>query len=334
MPNAFIKHVSTYFPDKVLTNLDLTQLFSQLSEAEIVKKTGVKKRHIAAENELPSDLCIQAAVNLFEETAFEKDKIDFLLYCTEALDYTAPATSCILHQKLGLRKQVGCLDFNYGCTGYVYGLSLAQALIKSGMARNILFLAGETPSIVLHPEDAELRMLFGDAGTATLICADEKKGMGQFVFGTDGSGVQHLNVNGACMRQPVDEKWLEKYKNASGMKYGRMEMNGTEVFLFTLREVPPMIEQVLAKNEMQFEDIDLFLFHQPNAYLLEALRKKLKIPKDKYFVYLEDTGNTASATIPIAWHEAQRRGVLKEGMTVLMAAFGIGLSWTATIMKT
>lgn len=330
---AFIKAISYYLPPKVLTNKDLCDEFTGLTESDIVKKTGIKKRHITSDGVVGSDLGFFAAEKLFIEHNIDKKDIDYIIFCTEGLDYKGPVTACILQNRLQLNQNCGAIDLPYGCTGFAYCISIAKALIESGQAKNIVAITSDIPSSVIHPEDMDLRMLFGDAGAATLISHTSKEEMaiGAFSFGTDGSGSENLIVKGSGTRGPVDDNWLEKYKDVGGLKYGRMQMNALEIFNFALRIVPPLVDDILSKNGLNKEDIDLFIFHQANAFLLSVLRRKLKIEEDKFFVYMEEVGNTVSATIPIAIYEAMKAGKAKKGDKVLIAAFGIGYSWSGTV---
>lgn len=331
---AYIKAISYYLPEKVLTNAELCQIFPDLSEKDIVLRTGVKQRFISAPLEIGSDVAFASAEIFFREHNIAREEVDFLIFCTEGLDYKAPATACVLQNRIGLPQTCGAIDVPLGCTGFVYGLSLAKALIESSQARNVLLLTSDVPSKVIHPDDSELRSIFSDGGAATLVSATEEAGsmVGDFVFGTDGRGAENLIVRYSGSREPISHDWLTKYKNADGMKWGKMEMNGSEIFIFAIKVVPPMIRRILEKNQMQQEEVDLFIFHQASGFLLEILRKKLKIPKEKFFVCLENVGNTVSATIPIALKEAMKQGKAKKGDKILLAGFGIGYSWSGTIV--
>jgi 3-oxoacyl-[acyl-carrier-protein] synthase III len=332
---ATIHSISYYLPDATLTNSDLCAIFPALSEAEIYKRTGIKKRHITKEGVVGSDLGYEAAIKLFQEHSIDKSKIDFLIFCTEGLDYKGPATACILQHRLGLSSKCGAIDIPFGCTGFTYCLSVAKGLIESGQAKNVLMLTSDIPSTVIHPDNSELRMLFGDAGAATLVIAteDENSGIEKFSFGTDGSGAGNLIVERSGTRNPANLEWFEENKLVGGMQYGQMKMDAVEIFTFALRVVPPMINDILEKNSLEIKDIDLFVFHQANAFLLSVLRRKLKIEESKFFVYMEDIGNTVSASVPIALYEAMKAGKAKKGSTVLVASFGIGYSWSGTVIR-
>lgn len=337
---SFISHISYYLPEQTLSNADLCKLFPDTTEETIYENSGVKIRHIASnENDRStgmsgSDLAYYSARKLFEESAIDPSSIDFLLLCTEGLDYRAPATANILQDRLNLPRLIGAIDIPMGCTGFVNGLSVAKGLIESGQATNVLLLTAEVPTYVIHPDNLELRMLFGDGAAATLISGQKSKEnkIGPFVFGSNGSGAKHMMVHGSGIRNPIDEQWLQKHKDAYGMKHGIMAMNGREIFTFALKEVPAMVNSLLLKAEIDKENVDLFIFHQANGFLLETLRKKLRIPKEKFFVYLEQVGNTVSASIPIALAEAIKAGKAKKGDKIVLAGFGIGFAWAGTII--
>ncbi len=332
--NSYIKAISYYLPEKVLSNSDLCLEFPELEEEKILKSFGIKYRHISAPDEIASDIAFCAAEKFFSEHPISREEIDFILFCTEAFDYIAPATACILQQRLNLPKNIGALDIPYGCTGFVYGLSIAKGLIESGQASNVLLLTSDNPTKVIHPKDKELRIIFGDAGAATLISATEDhKKIGKFVFGTDGSGYESLIVRRSGFRELITKEWLEENADAGGMSMGKMEMKSSEIFLFAMRVVPPMIRAILEKENLQIEDINLFVFHQANSQLLEVIRRKMKIPSEKFIIDMESIGNTVSATIPIALKNAITKGMIHEGDKIMICGFGIGLSWAGTIVN-
>lgn len=330
---ASIRAISYYLPEQSLSNSDLCAIFPALTEADIYKRTGIRTRYVAAKGEIGSDLGYKAAIKLFDEHGIDRNKIGFLIYCTDGPDYKGPATACILQDRLGLPQRCGAVDVPLGCTGFTYCLSLAKGLIESGQVTNVLVITADVPSHVIHPEDSELRMIFGDAGAATYIAAADEPGTGNFVFGTDGSGAANLMVEKSGSRDPATPEWFEKNKTAGGLPYGQMKMNSLEIFSFALRVVPPMISELLEKNQVKQEDIDLFIFHQANAFLLSVLRRKLKIPEDRFCMYMENVGNTVSASIPIVLYEALKTGKAKKGSVVLLASFGIGYSWSGTVVR-
>lgn len=330
---ACIKAISYYLPEKILTNEELSRIFPEYTPEEIFRRTGIKERHIAADDEIPSDSAIVATNKFFtEHTSCKKEDIDFLIFTTEMVDRRGPATACLLQNKLGLSVHIGAIDIPMGCSGFIYGLMVANALINTKVANNILFLTGDAATKVIHPKDHELRMIFGDAMAVTLISESKNIGIGNFVVGTDGNGAPNLIVEGCCGAEKPTREWLDKYADAGGMPYGMLSMKGTEILNFSLKKVPPLIKEVLEKEKLSLEDIDLFIFHQASGFILEVLRRKIKIPKEKFFTNLEYLGNTVAATIPLALYDAMKAGKAKKGDRVLIAGFGIGYSWGATIL--
>ncbi|WP_281234396.1 ketoacyl-ACP synthase III [Flavobacterium gelatinilyticum] len=327
---AYIKAVSYYLPEAILSNDLINKDFPEWDIEKISSKTGINSRHISAADEFSSDMAVKAAEKLFKEHNIDKSSIDFLLFCTQSPDYFLPTTACIIQEKLGLKTSIGALDFNLGCSGFVYGLSLAKGLIAGSMAQNVLLITAETYSKFIHPKDKSNKTIFGDASAATLIssengfCSIEK-----FVFGTDGKGAENLIVKQGGMRYPVSENEdiEDEFGNIRNDK--NLFMNGTEIFNFTGEFVPKLTESILEKSDLSKDDIDLFIFHQANKYMLNHLRKKIKIPEDKFFIAMEHCGNTVSSTIPIAIYEAQKQAKFNEAKNVVLAGFGVGYSWGA-----
>lgn len=322
-----IENIIIYLPALVLTNEVLAGEL-KVSPDEIFKKTGIKQRYISAPDEISSDIAENAANKLFTEAGVDKNSIDFLIFCSEGFDYIAPPTSCILQHKLNLPETMGCFDLPYGCSGYLYGLMLANSLLESGTAKKILFLTGDIPSKVVENDNLELRSIFSDIGTANLLTLDRSKPSTVFNYGTDGKGAFDLYVERSASRNPPDAEFLHK----TNLPIGRMIMNGTNVFLFAMKRVPGLVKETLEKNKLSINDVDLFIFHQANSFLLEVLRKKIKIPAEKFFTNIESYGNSTSSSIPVALKDAEQQGKLKRGMKVLLAGFGIGNSWAATII--
>lgn len=328
---AYIKAISYYLPEKFITNEQLVEEFPEWSVEKIAKKVGINERHIAAEDETAGDMAYRAAEKLIEENAINKETIDFVLLCTQSPDYFLPSTSCIIQSRLGLSTKCGAFDFNLGCSGYEYGLAVAKGLIISGVAKNILLLTAETYNKHIHPKDKGNRTIFGDGASASLISTDGFAKIGEFVLGSDGSGYDRLILKTGAMRhyQPLND--LHKDENGNPLSSDYLFMDGKAIFDFTSDVVPPMIEEVLAKHQLSMEDVDLFVFHQANKYMINYLRKLMGIDKEKFYVFMESVGNTVSSTIPIALCEAQKEGKLHGN--ILLAGFGVGLSYGATVLK-
>jgi 3-oxoacyl-[acyl-carrier-protein] synthase-3 len=332
---ATIRAIASYLPENQLTNDRLSAEFPGWSPDKISEKTGIDNRHIAADGECSSDLAAQAALRLFASGAARPEEIDYLLLCTQSPDHFLPTTACLLQHRLGIPTTAGALDFNLGCSGWVAGLGLANGLIVSGQARRVLLLTAETYSKFIHPADRSVRTIFGDAAAATLLEAvDDGAGIGPFVYGTDGSGGCNLIVPAGGMRQPRTAETAVVAEDAQGNQRSRdhLFMNGPEIFNFTLKIVPRTVSGVLERAGLTAGEIDWFVFHQANRYMLEHLRKKLRIPAEKFPVVMQDCGNTVSSTIPIALEHMMGASLLQSGQRVMVVGFGVGYSWAAAIL--
>lgn len=328
---AFIKALAYYLPETIVTNEELVGEFPEWTVDKIADKVGVNNRHVAG-SETISSMAIWAAEKLFQENQeIMREDIDFVLVCTQSPDYFLPSTACIVQDKLGIPKTCGAFDFNLGCSGYEYGLATAKGYIAAGIAKNVLLITAEAYNKHIHPRDKGNRTIFGDAATATLISTDGFAEIGDFVLGTDGSGAENLIVKTGGTAYPEKASDLEFDENGNPRSSDYLYMNGAEIFNFTLRVVPKMVRQTLEKNDLSNEDIDLYVFHQANSFMLSHLRKKLKISEDKFFINMAEIGNTVSSTIPIALKDALNAGLLKGN--ILIAGFGVGLSWGACTLK-
>lgn len=329
--HAFVKAIEYYLPEKILTNDDLEQLYDGWSALKIEKKTGIRVRHIAGEDETASDLGYHAAKKIFDSGVVSPSEIDFLLFCSESPDHPLPPCSCVLQNRLDIPETAGALDYNLGCSGFVYGLGLAQGLIASGQATNVLLITSETYSKYIHASDKSVRTIFGDGAAATLVSTCDEPRIGPFVYGTDGSGFSNLIVGPGGTRSDAYIKSLNLIAKTEFPE--NLFMNGPEIFNFTINAVPKAINQILEKSGIKQDSIDYFVFHQANKYMLEHLRQKIGIPSEKFFVDIAETGNTVSASIPIALKEATTRKAIKNGDLVLLIGFGVGYSWATTLVR-
>lgn len=336
---AFIREIEYHLPTRVLTNDQLAAEFPEWTVDKIEEKTGFAKRHIADEGECASDLGVAAAEKILDRLPGSRREIDYLLFCTQSPDYFLPTTACIIQERLGLPETCGALDYNLGCSGYVFGLGLAKGLIETGQARNVLLITGETYTKYIHPGDRSVRTLFGDAGAATLIQASENgdgvvDGIGPFEYGTDGSGAKNLIVPNGGLRSPrkclPDEEHMDEYGNVRSGDH--LYMNGSEILGFTLKTIPDVVIRLLSKAGKSIDDVDLFVFHQANKFMLEHLRRKIGIPEKKFFLAYKMFGNTVSCSIPIALRNALDNGRVKVGDVVMLVGFGVGYSWGATLI--
>jgi 3-oxoacyl-[acyl-carrier-protein] synthase-3 len=305
--------------------------------AKIDAKTGIECRHISAPDECASDLAVEAAKKLFASGAAKPDEIDYVLLCTQSPDYFLPTTACLVQDRLGIPTSAGALDFNLGCSGFIYGLGLAEGLICSGQASRVLLLTAETYSKFLNPADRSVRTIFGDAAAATLLVAADSNAplLGPFVYGTDGKGGENLIVPAGGMRRPHSAATAVAAEDEQGNRRSadNLFMNGPEIFNFTLSAVPDSIERLLAKAKLTLDQMDLFVFHQANRYMLDHLRKRMAIPAEKFVLAMQDCGNTVSSTIPIALKHAAAKGQIAPGSLVMLVGFGVGYSWGATLWR-
>jgi 3-oxoacyl-[acyl-carrier-protein] synthase-3 len=323
-----------FLPVAELTNEQLAVDHPDWKIAKISAKTGIRTRRIAGDDEYTSDLAVGAARKLFADHGIDPADVDYLILCTQSPDYFLPTTACIVQAEIGMRLDVGAIDITLGCSGFVYALGLAKGLIESGQVRNVLVITAETHSKFANPDDKSTRPIFGDGAAATLVVADPTHdGLSGVTFGTDGSGGPGLVVPNGGLRE-ADEFSPNSSIEARNLRSNGydMYMDGLEIFNFTIRVVPGCVDNVLRGAGLTMADVDLFVFHQANGYLIEHLRKKLEIPAEKFVVSLEDYGNTGSSTIPIAMTDALNAGRVKKGSKIMLVGFGVGLSWGGVLV--
>lgn len=314
---ATVIDIQYYLPEQILDNIQLSSEFLEWTPEKIEEKTGITQRHIASEDEYASDLAVKAAKKILKN--HPNLNIDLLIVCTQSPDYLIPTTACLVQEKLGLNTQVGAFDINLGCSGYIYGLSIAKGLIESKQAETILLLTVDTYSKYIEPTDKTVKTIFGDGAAATLLtaCDSVNDYISPSVFGTDGRGAENLMVRSSGLKKDTDPF---------------LRMNGGEIFSFTLKVIPPLVEAILKKTNKTLPQIDLFVFHQANAYMLKHLQKKLGIPDEKFLIAMDFCGNTVSSSIPIALVEAKKKNLLENCRYVLLVGFGVGYSWGATLV--
>jgi 3-oxoacyl-[acyl-carrier-protein] synthase-3 len=332
MHRFFVSDIAYYIPESRLTNDDVEKSSARWSSDEIYKKIGIRTRGIAADHETASDLAFCAARKLLSKCDSIESSIDLLLFCTQSPDYALPASACVLQERLGLPTDCFAIDFNQGCSGYVYGLAMARAMLESGDASRALLLTGETYSKWMAHDDETVRTVFGDAGSATLLelLPCDAPEMGAFVYGTDGRGRERLIVRGSGSRRLEDD--APSTPLPEGRRVDRLFMDGPAIFDFTLDAVPKAVEKVLTKSSMTVEEIDWVVFHQANRFMLDHLRRRCGIPREKFVIDMEDYGNTVSNTIPIALANLVNDGRLKRSEKVMLVGYGVGYSWAACII--
>lgn len=329
MPYAQLGPIAVHLPEKVETNNQLQAQFPQWDLSLIEEKTGIRQRHIAAEGETSSDLAVAAAQKLFAERSIDPASIDFLLFCTQTPDYPLPTTSCLIQDRLGLSTSCGALDFNLGCSGYVYGLAMADGLIQSGAAKRILFLTAETYTKYIDANDRSLRTIFGDGAAATLITAEDERSLWGFQFGSDGSGADMLLVGDGGSRSPDDAikpRHRKRWKS-------RLYMDGPSLINFTVDAIPKLIDEILEKQGLSDADISQYLMHQATWKMLDQLRQRMGIEPERIPIELADLGNTVSCTLPILIDQLRKSDRLDSESVNMLVGFGVGLSWAGCVWK-
>jgi len=334
---AAIKAVTSFLPAGELTNDQLAEEFGTWHGNQIFEKTGVAVRHVSARDECASDLAVAAANKLFESGVCASEEIDFLVLVTQMPDYFMPTTACLVQNRLGLRTTCGAIDINLGCSGFIYGLAVAKSLVEAAVASTVLLITSDTYTKWINPKDRSTRTLFGDGAAATLVSSVESESdlIGPFVLGSDGRGVKDIVVPAGGFRRPVTPETSIPREDETGSwrSEENLFMNGGEVLAFTIRTVPPVIDELLRKSGLTLDDVELVIPHQANKFMLERLRAKLKVPSEKYWIDMKESGNTVSATIPIAIESARNQGRLKSGDRALVAGFGVGYSWGAAMIR-
>ena len=322
MPYATIGPIAVYLPEKVETNDQLGAAYSWDMD-RIFEKTGIASRHIVADDQFVSDLAVSASERLFRDHGIDRKSIDFLLLCTQSPDYGLPTTACLVQDRLGLPTTTGALDFNLGCSGFVYGLSMAKGLIETGQAKRVLLVTAETYSKYIDAEDRSLRTIFGDAAAASLIDSCDQPSLGHFQFGTDGRGADTLfAVNHGAV--PADKAMSPRHRKRWKSD---LYMDGPSLINFTVDAVPRLVEQIVAESPWEESQIRHYILHQATLKMLVQLKERMHLSDERMPIVLEHCGNTVSSTIPIVIEQLRREGRVQAGDPNLLIGFGIGWSW-------
>ncbi|MES2330083.1 MAG: ketoacyl-ACP synthase III [Bacteroidota bacterium] len=332
--NAFIRSIEYYLPEQVVTNADLQAEFPHWDVDKVEKKTGVRERHIAAKKETALDLSIKACEKLFAQ--YDKDAIDGIIYCTQSPDYIMPSNSFLLQKHFGLSEKAFAFDFNHACTGYIYGLMMAQSFIRSEMASRLLLINADTYSKYINPQDRSTRVLFGDAAAASIMeGTTEAIGVIDMEIATYGEGYDKFMIPAGGTRLPLSGETAKEVKDDAGNVKSQQDihMDGLAVWSFINSKVPGQIDILLKRNGLQMKDIDLVIFHQASMLTIDSLVKKLKLDTNKVFINIQNIGNTVSASIPIAVKDAMDSGRLQKGNKMLLSGFGVGLAYGTVLIQ-
>lgn len=333
--NIGITAMAGAVPKQIIKNRDYTEHFSKEAVNEIVDKTGVEERRFTTKEQTASDLCFAAAQQLFEDNPIDKSEIDLLLFVSQTPDFRMPATSVTLQHRLGLGKATAAFDISLGCSGFVYGLSVAYAYANMPGIRKVLLLDGETRSKVYHPKDRKTGFIFGDAAVAALI-EKQEVGTSYFSLNSDGSKSDLIKIDAGGYRNPSNEastkeKVVDEHGNIRTDEHGYM--NGADVFNFVLREIPKNIKRTLSFANAEIEELDFYVFHQANKFMNDYLAKKLKVDVSKVPSTIEKYGNTSSVSIPVTIVD-QLKGQLDSPKKIMLCGFGVGMSWATAVIPT
>jgi 3-oxoacyl-[acyl-carrier-protein] synthase III len=289
----------------------------------VVKMAGVKERHVAGEAVCTSDLCFEAGQRLMKAIGWEPGTVDLLIFITQTPDYFMPSTACLLQKRLGLAIDCAAFDVNLGCSGFPYGLCLAGKMLQGPGLKRALLLMGETPSKVCHPSDRATRLIFGDAGSACALEADPDGAPMSFVLHTDGGGADDFIVRAGGFR--------DRFPSVDRGHY--IEMNGANIFAFTMQRVPSLLTDALALAGWTADQVDYFAFHQANGFIIEHLRKKAGLPRHKVPIVIDRFGNTGGCSVPLVLTQGGLRAPSDRWFRLVLLGFGVGLSWAAATLE-
>ena len=331
--HACIAAIDYALPERRISNEMLAERHPTWQMDQVVLRTGVKERAWCSASETALDLAEVACQKVLAHADWAVNDVDVVLFCTQSPDHVMPPNACLLQDRLGLSKTVAALDFSLACSGFIYGLYLAKALIGSGAARRVLLVTAETYSKWMHPDDRGPLTLFGDGAAATLI-AGGRTGIETIVVGTDGHSASTFMIPAGGARCPASEKTKQPVTDQSGnvRTAENIYMNGGAVLDFVKKEIPSFVRGLLKQARLTLDSVDLVIFHQASQITLDHLNHALHIPPNKQFSNITYVGNTVSASIPMALRDAELQGVLKPNMRVLLVGFGVGLSWGGCIL--
>lgn len=325
--NIEIKAVNSWLPLNVLEMKSLIPLYGEAEVESITKATGVDRIRVADDNMTSSDMCYHAAESLVSQEGIDKSGIDGLVFVSQTTDWILPATSISLQDRLGLSKDTVCIDIHYGCSGYIYGLFQAAAWIACGACRQVLVLSGDTTTKMINEHDKSSRMVFGDCGTATIVAKGEGK-MG-FLIHSDGSGSEKLIVPAGGFRTPISSATSELQwdEDKNGRTQNDLFMDGMAIFNFAITKVHKNINQLIENMGWQKEDVGFYGLHQANEFMVNYVRKKLKIDSKLAPVNVRNYGNTGPATLPLLLSDLNEDRNKYDFRKSILSGFGVGLSW-------
>ncbi len=320
-----ITGIGRYLPRRVMTNHEIEKMVDT-SDEWIVTRTGIKERRIAAPEEASSDLAYAASQEALADAGVTPEQLDLIIVGTATPDMLFPATGCILQDRLGA-KQAGAFDLSAACSSWVYAVAVAHGYIASGLAKTVLVAGAETLSKFTNWKDRNTCVLFGDsAGAVVMQACEPRSGFLSFYLGADGAGGPLIALPAGGSRIPASFESIERNQHF-------LQMNGREVYKFAVRCIPKAIEEAVQRAHMTIDDVDLFIPHQANIRIIDAAAGRLGQPREKFFINVERYGNTSAASVPVALYEAVHSGRVKVGDTVVLVAFGGGLTWGSCALR-
>ena len=328
LPGVRMRGVVSALPAGRLDNADFAPRFGEDVVRDVSRMIGVETRYWVSPGQTTSDLCLAGGERLLERLAWPRASVDALIFVSQTPDQRLPATACVLHGRLGLAPHCQAFDVGLGCSGYVYGLWLASTLIAAGCGR-VLLMAGDTISPIVDPDDRGTALLFGDAGTATALEHDDAAPVTTFVLGTDGAGASNLIVPAGGFREPAEDPRRTRPFNPE-----HLYMDGGEVFAFTLRAVPKLVAETLAHAGCTAQEVDAFVLHQANRFMLNHLAKKIGARPEQAPINIDRFGNTSSATLPLVLTTDLAKRITSAPAKIALVGFGVGYSWGAALMQT
>lgn len=326
LDNIKVSGIASCVPAHVEDNADYPHM-SAVEKKAFLKTVGIERRHVAKPGTATSDLCFASAKALMDKLDWNPEDVGILIFLSQSPDYYLPATSIILQDRLELPKSCMAFDIGLGCSGYVYGLSVIQGMMKSAGIKKGLLLVGDVSSATCHVEDKSTYPIFGDAGTATALELDTHAGTTSFSLHNDGSGHKAIHIPDGGLRNLASKESFDKKKIAPGISRTRfnVHLEGIDVYNFSVREVPPAIKHFLELKKSSAKDYDFLLMHQANRLINETIRKRCGFSSEQTPYTLKEFGNTSSASIPLTiCHHAKS---WDNSARLLLAGFGVGLSW-------
>jgi 3-oxoacyl-[acyl-carrier-protein] synthase-3 len=327
--NVCIKSIATCVPNNLIDLLDLGKQYGFTDVERVCKTTGINKIREASDNSTTSDLCIKAAEFIFKNEPGLKEKVDGIIFVSQTPDYKLPQTSHIIQHKLGMKQDTICFDMPIGCNGYIYGLFQASILISSTTCNNVLVLVGDTNTKLINKKDRSVRLVFGDAGTATIVGKKIEDSNLSFIIKSDGSGYQDLIIPGGGARNKFSKDSLTEKEDSEGNIRTECDlfMDGMAIFNFAIKCVPEIINETLFQSGWNKSHVSLFAIHQANKFMVDYIRKKTKVDEDKMPISIDGFGNTGAASIPLLLTERFASLLPNHLKKVILCGFGVGLSW-------